>query len=988
MRRLRKAAVLAATATLAVGSLATGTAAWAAPATAPQAAVQGDGQGAVQGEVSGGGDVDNRAGTAQPSQRQRTLAGEGATTVRWNRYGAPGTLVPRADRQRRQAGSDPVAVARGYLTANREAFGLTPADVAAMEVLVSRPMGQGSYVMLRQRFGELPSVVDGLAAFGIRDGVVVYLSSTLSPARQAPEPATLSPGQALAAAAADAGIPAAGATTRVRLGAVPVPAAAPRSAYQVVLVAAGDAEPTGYTTYVDARTGRVLLREDLVDHHQQNDGDGDNPEWAVFPANPPADYSSRDTRVRWCLRPAPGCERAVSTADRGLPWDLDPATGAPSLTTVGNSARTTEKWDDLASGTVGTRTATPSPAREYVYPWTNQWFEERCDPAVFASERQNDIDAALANLFAMHNRMHDWSYHLGFTEETWNMQASNGDRGGLGGDPERGNSQAGGRAGGAPPNFPSRNNANQITPPDGVAPTTNMYLWQPTPAGFYPPCVDGDYDMSVIGHEYSHAISGRLVAGPDLGWSGAQAGAMNESHSDLFAMEYLYEYGFRPRGETPYVTGGYVTGDARAGIRNHDMSRSPLNYSNIGYDLVGQQVHADGEIWSATSFDVRQAMIDRYGRGTPGLQRACADGRVAVERCPGNRRWVQQAFDALLLSASGAVSYVDMRDATLAANEVRYGGADVPLLWRVFAQHGLGRDAASAGPNDADPTPSFASPTDRNATLRFAPVRQPGGAPARLYVGAYEARSVPVADTDPATPLPDTVELAPGRYSFVVAADGFGAGRFARTVRAGERGALRPPLPRNVASASLGATATGDGVNLAELIDDTEATNWAAAGAPVAGRAVRVDLAGERAQLVSRVQVSALLRPAVEGDPDPESQNRFTALRRFEILSCDTTRGRDCADPASYRRVFTSPADAFPADRPRPTAPDLALRSFRILPTLATHLMIRVVGNQCTTGPAYAGDQHDDPRSTSDCATGNPAVARTVRIAELQAFAH
>ncbi len=956
-QHLRRAGALAAA--VLAGSLAVGTAS-GAPAT-PAAPV------VLQGDVAGHGDVDNRAGSAQPSQRQRTLADQSSTSVRWNRYGTPASLVPKADLQRRGAADDPVAVAKAFLTDNRDAFQLTEDAVDTMDVLVNRPMGQGSYVLLRQRFGDLPSIVDGLAAFGIRDGAVVYLSSTISPARSAPATPAISPDDALAAAATDAGVRADTATTRVRLGAVPMPSAQPRAAYQVVLV---DGH-TGYTTYVDARTGDVLLREDLVDH------DSDNPEWDVFPANPPADYSSRGTRVRWCLTATPGCAMPVSTADTGAAWDIDPATGAPSLTSVGNSARATEKWDSLANGTVGTRTSPTSPDREYAHPWTNQWHESGCDPAVFASAQQNDIDAALVNLFAMHNRMHDWSYHLGFTEETWNMQVSNGDRGGLGGDPERGNAQAGGRAGGAPPDFASRNNANQITPPDGVAPTTNMFLWQPVPGAFYPPCVDGDYDMSVIGHEYSHAISGRLIAGPDLGWSGAQAGAMNESHSDLFAMEYLYEYGFKPRGETPYVTGGYVTGDAKAGIRNYDMSRSPLNYSDIAYDLVGQQVHADGEIWSATSFDVRAAMIGKYGHGTPSLQRACADGEVAVERCPGNRRWVQQAFDALLLSASGAVSYVDMRDATLAANEVRYGGADVPLLWDVFARHGLGRDAASTGPNDADPVPSFASPTSRNATLRFA-----AGAPARLYVGKYEARAVPVADTDPATPLPDTVEMTPGRYSFVVVADGYGSSRFDRTVRSGERATVRPVLHRNLASSAQGATASGDGVNLDKLIDDTEATNWASVGAPVAGRTVAVDLAGDRPQLVSRVQVSALLRPAITGDADPGGQNRFTALRQFEILSCRT----DCADPANYRRVFTSPADAFPAGVPRPTAPDLTTRSFRIAPTVATHLMIRVLTNQCTGGPAYAGDQDNDPRSTSDCTTGNPAVAQTVRIAELQAF--
>lgn len=961
-KHLRRAGALFA-ATVLTSSLAVGTA-WSAPtATDP-----------VPDEVIPSRDVDNRGPSAQPDQRQRDTAGQRNTAVRWNHYGTPAMLRPRTDLQRRAAG-DPVQTARNFLADNQAAFGITAGGIATMDVLVSRPMGQGQYVLLRQRFGDLPSIVDGLAAFGIRDGAVVFLSSTLSPESATPEPATITPEAALVAAATDAAVPTdALGTTRVKLGAVPMPDASPRSAYQVVLVT----DDVGFTTYVDARTGRVLLREDIVDH------DTDNPQWDVFPANPPADYSSRDTRVTWCLTAKRGCAKTVSTADGGVAWDIDPTSGAPTFTSAGNAEKATEKWDSLASGTVGTRTSAASPTRDYRYPWTNQWHESKCDPAVFATEGQNDIDAALANLTAMHNRMHDWSYRLGFTEETWNMQVSNGARGGLGNDAERGNAQAGGRAGGAPPDFASRNNANQSSPPDGVPPTTNMYLWQPTPGGFYPPCVDGDYDMSVIGHEYSHAISGRMIAGPDLGWSGQQAGAMNESTSDLFAMEYLYENGYRPAGDTPFVTGGYVTGDAKAGIRDYDLSRNPLNYSDVAFDIVGQEVHADGEIWNAISFRVRQAMVDRYGLGTPALQRACADGTVAVERCPGNRRWVQQAFDALLLSAAGNVSLVDMRDAILAANEVRFGGADVPLLWGAFAQTGLGRDAASAGANDQNPTPSFASPFGRDATLTFAPVG--ATTPARLYVGAYEARAVPVADTDPATPLPDTVGLTPGRYDFTVVGGGVGLSRFQRTVRPGEHDALRPLLQRNLASAGQGATATGDGVNLDRLIDDTEATDWASVGSPVAGRSVTVDLAGDHPQLVTRVQVSAYLRPAITGDADPGSQNRFTALRQFEILSCDAARGTDCADPANYRHVFTSRPNAFPADLPRPTAPDLNTRSFRFHPTVATHLMIRVVSNQCTGGPLYAGDQDNDPRSTSDCTTGNPAVAQTVRIAELQAF--
>ena len=112
-------------------------------------------------------------------------------------------------------------------------------------------------------------------------------------------------------------------------------------------------------------------------------------------------------------------------------------------------------------------------------------------PEVFTSPQTNDIDAARAHLFGMHNRMHDWTYHLGFTEETWNLQQDNLGRGGLGGDAELGNAQVGGVSGG-PPTFPARNNANQITPPDGVAPTTNMYLWQPVAGSFYAPVADTD----------------------------------------------------------------------------------------------------------------------------------------------------------------------------------------------------------------------------------------------------------------------------------------------------------------------------------------------------------------------------------------------------------------------------------------------------------------------------------------------------------------
>ena len=418
------------------------------------------------------------------------------------------------------------------------------------------------------------------------------------------------------------------------------------------------------------------------------------------------------------------------------------------------------------------------------------------------------------------------------------------------------------------------------------------------------------------------------------------------------------------------------------------MSASPLNYSSVDYDFVGLQVHASGELWSAANFDIRAAMIDKYGAGDAALQKSCANGATPATGCPGNRRWAQLMFDSFLLMAQSRVSMVDSRDAMLAADFIRFGGVDLELMWDAFAKRGLGENAVSNGAADPNPTPSFASPFATEGTITFAPVDEAGQAVegAQLFVGHYQARAVPVADTDPGTAPTDSVPVVPGTYEFVARAPGHGLVRVGPVaVSAGQQLDLAVAMPTNLASAAAGATATGDGVNIARLIDDDEATNWASTSAPVAGKAVVVDLAGDQHQ-VTRVQVSAMLRPAITGDPDPGGQNRFSALRQFRVLACTAVGNVDCADAADYTAVFTSPADAFPSIAPRPRAPELIVRSFDIPDVNATHLRFEVVTNQCTGGPDYAGEQDADPRAGTDCTT-NSEQARIVRAAEFQAFA-
>jgi extracellular elastinolytic metalloproteinase len=941
------------------------TTAQAAPGTAPGAAGSGvvsyaDGQGGPR-------DADHRTGALAPSSRQRALAGKVGRAVQWNTLGTPRALAVPGKALATGLAADPEAAARQYLTRNLDLFGLSAKDVDAMERMQVNPIGAGAVVLLRQRYGDLPAGHDGLVAVAVREGSVFRVTSSLSRDTTAPEPATLTAADALRAALADAGLSAdALASSDVRQVAVPTPTGGPRAAYEVMLSSTDAAAPTAFTSYVDGRTGAVLLREDLVDF------DSDNPRWAVYPATAPIS-GPVDQRTTWCLSAAPGCSKAVHDTVTGRAWDVDIATGNPTFTSQGNSANDVLSW---GAGTPATQ-ATPSPARNYIYPLTDQWHVARCNPTTFTSAQRNDADAAISNLFAMHNRMHDFAALLGFTEAAWNLQAVNLGAEGLGGDAEQGRAQQGGLSG-------NRNNANQGTPRDGLMPTTNMFLWQPVAGAAYPPCVDGDYDMTVIGHEYTHAITNRMIAGPDSGISGFQGGSMGESWGDLDAGEYLIENGYRAPGDTPWVTGAYVTGNNTVGIRNYDISRNTLNYSDLGYDLVGPEVHADGEIWNGTMYRVRAALVGRYGSGTPALQLSCAEGTTNVQSCPGNRRWIQLMYDSFLLQAVSAVSMLDMRDNMLAADLIRFGGANQDIIWAAFAQSGMGTDASTNGGSDTDAVPSFASPFANNATVHLAPLGDSVGAVVTLYAGDYEARAVPIADTDPETAIPDTFQVVPNTMlSYTVTGAGFGARRFTTAFLAGRTQDLRLNLPKNLASIANGAAVSGDGVNLSAIADDTEATDWASLTG-VAGKQVTVDLAGTAPQTVSELNVSALLRPAITGDADPGPQNRFTALRSFQVLACNATVA-DCGTDAGYTTVFTSAADAFPGGAFRPTAPQLTARQFHLPPTQATHLRLRVLTSQCTGNPRYAGEQDADPTAATDCTTAS-AFAQQVRIAEVQVF--
>jgi hypothetical protein len=772
------------------------------------------------------------------------------------------------------------------------------------------------------------------------------------------------------------------------------------------------------TNYV----GTYVVTDQALQVPQQS-----QPAWKMFPANPRLNFSPEEgagPRATMCWVKFNVAEDIGNCTPRyrlnnpaaRLPWDVLPNVYLPSFTTSGNAAETREAWaSPLTPGGLNQRPEQPD--RTYNDTFIDSWNNNRCSQAAFA-DNSNDVLAATTNLFAGHNRFHDFAWYLGFTEDNYNLQVTNFGNLGLGGDPEIGNVQAGALSGGQP-SFLGRDNANQITLQDGVPGITNQYLFQPIAGAFYAPCADGDLEAGIFGHEYTHAISNRMVAGPDEGLSGFQAGSMGESWSDQVALEYLFAHDYS-QGTDPWVLGAYATGNKKTGIRNYALNRNPLQYGDLGYDSPGAEVHSDGEVWSAVMWDVRQELVKKWNAKFPytnkRLQIRCASGFRGTRsphgpmppyKCPGNNRWIALMFDSFLLQQS-ATSMLDARDAYLAADLLRFQGQNQKVIWEGFASDGFGRDASTTNTDDDEPTPGYASPLSKEGTMRIKAVDGRKNVTGELFVGHYEARVTPVADTLPKTKLGNSLPMVPGTYAMLFRAPGYGMTRFKATVKAGQTTVKTLNLKRNLASyysgaridGTTGSEADGTSRNPNFLIDDTEASNW---GVSTDGNVdetrpvINVDLAGGT-QMVRSVRVSALLRPVQAADEgpqgpgdevtdDPDSGSRFTAMRQFAIEVCRQSASVNCSGTGTggYTRIFTSSPAAFNSVKPRPVAPTLLMKTFNVADTRATHVRLVVLENQCTGAPGFAGEQDDDPTNPTDCKTASDrgTVAHT---AELEVF--
>jgi hypothetical protein len=336
-----------------------------------------------------------------------------------------------------------------------------------------------------------------------------------------------------------------------------------------------------------------------------------------------------------------------------------------------------------------------------------------------------------------------WHDHLaanpiGFTRSAGNFEAVDGDA-------VQGQNDDGANTANGLPNARHVDNANMNTPPDGIPPTMQMYLFEPDAT--FLAGNSGD-ESDVVFHEYTHGLSNRLVVDADgLSTLGdIQAGAMGEAWSDWYAMDYLVDQGLEKDTATVgdvrvgrYVTAGSTIRSepldcpvgSTATICDGTPGAGPGGYTYGDYGRVsarGVEVHADGEIWAQTLWDLRAAI---------GSKKAESLVTRAMELSPSNP------------------SFLDERNSILQADLVVDGGKLQKKIWTVFAHRGMGYFAGAVNGDDTQPVEDFSMPpaadtprgtltgtvTDSDSGTPVSGIEVGFGGHASGFAGDYQTRT-------------------------------------------------------------------------------------------------------------------------------------------------------------------------------------------------------------------------------------------------------
>ena len=615
------------------------------------------------------------------------------------------------------------SVALGYVSANPAAFGLASGDLGSLKLARDYvDIGGTHHLSWEQSSAGIPLFGNGLQANVTKDGRLISVLG--SPVRSLSAPST-SPGinaeQAIAAAKVDLEIAIVPAdnlssgdptqTTTFTDGATASlvlfqTVGGTRLAWQTTI----SAEQDSFVHVIDAQTARVLYRRSLVNYANP----GHASVWEFYPNAPgPSEAGTqRDVDLSAWL---PAGSTTLTSNNAHVYTDIN----------ANNVADASEEVAPAVDGSYSfpftVFTSPPNPANnncsaQFVCSWWSQF------PQGSFSWQTNRSQNA-AQVFYSVNKFHDHllADPIGFTEAAGNFQHVNSTGQGLGDDEIRTEPLDGANTlccvGGQPVGLPNNthvNNANFSTPPDGNKPRMQMFLfhYSQNPADPFVASNGGD-ESDVVYHEFTHGLSNRLVvdANGNSTLGGGQAGAMGEAWSDWYAFDFLNAQGFAD--DTP------ADGDLRVGdyvghgldlIRTQPLdcpvgSASPkcqggtrpgrtagpggYTYGDYGKIRTGSvpEVHADGEIWGETLWDLRGV-----------LGSSVTEGLVtrAMELSPANP------------------SMLDERNAILQADLVNFGGSHSDAIWQVFAHRGMGWFAGTVDGDDTKPVEDFQTPPPPN----------------------------------------------------------------------------------------------------------------------------------------------------------------------------------------------------------------------------------------------------------------------------------
>ncbi len=209
---------------------------------------------------------------------------------------------------------------------------------------------------------------------------------------------------------------------------------------------------------------------------------------------------------------------------------------------------------------------------------------------------------------------------------------------------------------------------------------------------------DGDFDNGIISHEYGHGISIRLAGGRNNSSCLDNTDQMGEGWSDWFALMLQIkpgDVGASKRGIGTFVSIQPTDG---VGIRDYpystDRTINPMTYGQTNkYQYVDKdgteqtEIHGTGSVWTTVLWDLTWAYINKYGYD---------DNKYTG--IGGNNKLMRIVLDGIKLQPCSP-TFVDARDAIIAADQAITGGKDYCMIWQVFAARGLGVDASAGDGN-------------------------------------------------------------------------------------------------------------------------------------------------------------------------------------------------------------------------------------------------------------------------------------------------